>query len=760
MTVSSVGKITRRTLLVGAAAVAGGVAFGYYQYKKPYSNPLLDGLGKDEVTFNPYVKIGTNDRISIIAPRAEMGQGVYTTLAALVAEELDVTLDRVEIEHGPASPAYFNEAAFREGAPFPQFDDGFLAESLRDAMGVVAKFAGLQLTGGSTSMADGFEKMRLAGATAREMLKTAAAARLAVPRESLTTAEGFVSDRQSGKRITYGALALDAAKLDPPSEVTLRDRSQWKILGKPQPRRDMLRKVTGAPIFGIDVSQPDMLFGTVRMNPRPGGRMKSFDAEAALAMTGVHKVIEIDSPYGHGIGVIADNTWRAFKAAESVEIEWERGPGPESSADVDASLAVALNGADFFTLRTIGDPDLVFADAPRERVLEATYQVPFLSHTAMEPMNATARIHDGIVDVWAPNQSPSLVKIVASRVTGAPEDRIAVHTTFLGGGFGRRIEPDFSDYALRLAKEADGRPVKVTWTREEDIGHGPYRPAAMGRYKAVLDSDGLPKALVGSIAAPSVVASTLGRYFPDLPSGGPDSTLLDGAYNQPYGVANYRVDGRKVDIAVPVGFWRSVGFSYNTFMHESFVDEIAHAGGADPLELRRKLIRYYPVALSVLEKVASMSGWDTAPEPGKARGLAFALSFGTWVAQVIEIAETSGGIRIERVWCAADPGIVLDPLNFKAQMMSGIVFGLSAAVGQQITFADGVVEQSNFHDYDALRMNQCPVIEVELLENAPRLGGAGEPGTPPSMPALGNAIFALTGKRLRRLPFSDEVTFA
>ncbi len=755
----TIGKITRRTLLVGAVAVTGGAAFGYYQYKRPYPNPLRDGLREDEVAFNPYVKIATDNRISIIAPRAEMGQGVYTTLAALVAEELDVAIEQVAIEHGPASPAYFNEAAFRDGAPFPQFDDGLLAESLRDIMGVVAKFAGLQFTGGSTSMADGFEKMRLAGATAREMLKAAAAAKLGVSRESLTTAEGFVSDPKSGRRLAYGTLVLDAAKLDPPSDVVLRDRSRWKILGTPQPRQDMVRKVTGAPIFGIDVSLPDMFYGTVRMNPRPGGRMTRFDAKAALAMAGVKKIIEIDSPYGHGIGVIADNTWRAFRAAEAVEIEWESGPSPASSADVDTALGAALNGTDSFSLRTVGDPDLVFADAPREKVIEAVYQVPFLSHAAMEPMNATARVRDGIVDIWAPNQSPSLVKIVASRVTGAPDDRIAVHTTFLGGGFGRRIEPDFSDYALRLAKEADGRPVKVTWTREEDISHGPYRPAAMGRYKAVLDDDGLPKALVGSVAAPSVVASTLGRYFPDLPTGGPDSTLVDGAYNQPYGIANYRVDGRKVDIAVPVGFWRSVGFSYNTFMHESFIDEIAHAGGTDPLKLRRKLMQDYPVALAVLEKVASMSGWGTTPEPGKARGLAFALSFGTWVAQVVEVAETAGSIRIERAWCAADPGIVLDPLNFKAQMMSGIVFGLSAAVGQQITFADGVVEQSNFHDYDALRMNQCPVIEVELLENAPRLGGAGEPGTPPSMPALGNAIFALTGKRLRRLPFSEEVRF-
>jgi len=290
--------------------------------------------------------------------------------------------------------------------------------------------------------------------------------------------------------------------------------------------------------------------------------------------------------------------------------------------------------------------------------------------------------------------------------------------------------------------------------------HGPYRPVAKGRYKAVLGDDSLPRAMTGSIAAPSVVASAVGRYFPDVPIGGPDNALIDGGYNQPYGVENYRIDGRKAPIAVPVGFWRSVGYSYNSFMHESFIDEIAHAGGKDPLDLRRALMKDYPTALGVVEKVASMAGWSTPPQPGRARGIAFALSFGTWVAQIVEVSESEGAIRIDKVWCAADPGTVLDPANFKAQMMSGIVYGLSAAVGQQITFADGAVEQSNFHDYDALRMNQCPAIEVELLENAQRMGGAGEPGTPPSMPALGNAIFALTGKRLRALPFSREVNFA
>lgn len=757
---AGIAKLARRTFLIGSAAVAGGVAFGYYTYKKPFANPLEGDLAKGEATFNPYVKIGTDNRITIIAPRAEMGQGSYTTLAALVAEELDVTLEQIGIEHGPASPAYFNRAALTEGAPFPRFDDGLLAESVRGTMGVVAKFVALQFTGGSSSMADGYEKMRHAGAAARETLKAAAARQFGVPASSLKTEAGTVTDPASGRSLTYGALALEAATLAPPETIVLRGKSEWTILGKPQPRKDMLAKVTGAPIFGVDVDLPDMLYGTVRMNPSLGARMKSFDATAALAMPGIRSVVAIDSPYGHGIGVIADNTWRAFKAADAVTIEWEKGSGPDSSQAIDALLAETLNGPDSFTLRTVGDPDRIFADAQQEKVIEATYDVPYLSHAAMEPMNATAQFKDGILQVWSPNQGPTIVKAVGSRITGLDDDNIKVHTTFLGGGFGRRIEPDFSDYAIRLALQTDGRPVKVTWTREEDIHHGPYRPAAKARYKAVLDEAGLPRALVGSVASPSVIASAVARYYPDVPIGGPDNSLIDGAYNQPYGIENYRIDGRKAPIPIPVGFWRSVGYSYNTFMHESFIDEIAAAGKTDPLALRRKLMADYPIALAVVEKVAAMADWQTTPAPGRARGMAFALSFGTWVAQVVEISQTDGAIRIEKVWCAADPGVVLDPLNFKAQMMSGIIYGLSAAMSQEITFADGVVEQSNFHDYEAMRINQCPSIDIELLGNSPRLGGAGEPGTPPSMPALANAIFALTGKRHRRLPLSRDVTFA
>lgn len=755
-----IAKIARRTFLFGAAALAGGVAFGYYSYRKPYPNPLEGELAEGEATFNPYLKIGADNAITIIAPRAEMGQGIHTTLAALVAEELDVTLDQIVIEHGPEGSAYYNSGALEEGAPVPQFDRGWMAESLRATMGVVGKFIALQFTGGSSSLGDGFEKMRHAGAGARESLKAAAAAEWGVSANSLKTEAGKVLHPASGREATYGSLAAKAATIAPPSDIALRPRSEWKILGQSQPRKDMLAKVTGAPIYGVDVDLPDMLYATVRMNPSPGGPLRKLDDSAARALPGVQTIVRLDSPYGQGFAVIADNTWRAFKAADAVTAEWGPGATVPSTTEMEALLAKELDGNDFFTLRTSGDIHVAFADAPRESVIEAEYDAPFLSHAAMEPMNATARFNDGVLDVWAPNQSPTVIKAIAGRIPGIDAEKVNVHTTFLGGGFGRRTEPDFSDYAIRLALLTEGRPVKVTWTREEDLSHGPYRPIAKARYKARLGQDGLPVALAASVAAPSVVANAVPRYFPDVPMGGPDNSLIDGAYNQPYAIPNYHVDGRAVELGVPVGFWRSVGYSYNSFMHESFIDEIAHAGKTDPLVLRRKLMADYPVALGVVEKVAAMSGWETPPAAGRARGMAFSLSFGTWVAQVVEISQSDAGIRIEKVWCAADPGLVLDPANYKAQMMSGILYGLSAAMLQEITFADGIVQQSNFHDFDSLRLNQSPEVEIELMENSPFMGGAGEPGTPPAAPALANALFALTGKRVRRLPLSKDFTFA
>lgn len=755
----SVAKIARRTFLIGAAAIAGGVAVGYYYYRKPYPNPLEGDLAAGEATFNPYVKIGADNTITIVAPRAEMGQGISTTLAVMVAEELDVSLDQVKVEHGPASYAYYNAAMLEEGGPFAFFDESTTAEAVRSGLGVVGKFLALQGTGGSASTRDGFNKMRQAGAAARQMLIAAAAQKLGIEAADLETANGSILHKASGKSLTYGEVAANAAAMAPPAEVRLKDKADWKLLGKPQKRIDMLAKVTGAPIFGIDVRLPDMLYGTVKMSPRFWSRPVGTDLAKAEKMPGVIKVVPLETNYGHGFGIIAENTWAAFKAAEAIETQWAEPEYPPDSAAIAGVLKQAL-GAEGSAMRNDGDAAKAFADAPREKIIEADYAVPYLAHATMEPMNATARLKDGVLDIWCGNQAPTLVRQLCANVLGIEQDRVTVHTTFMGGGFGRRVEMDYALCAALMAKETGGRPVKVTWTREEDMRHDAYRPAAVGKFRARLGDDGLPVAVDMTIASPSVIAGTLRRLFPSISPLGPDKTIVDGAYDQPYTIPNYRVSAIAAPVTIPVGSWRSVGSSINGFFHEGFLDEIAVAGKTDPVELRKTLMAAYPAAVTVVEKVAAMANWGEALPAGKAKGMAFSLSFGSWVGEIVQVADTPAGIRIEKVWIAADVGTALDPGIIEAQLISAAIYGLSAAMGQEITFADGMVEQSNFHDFDAMRIFQCPAFEVAILENFHKMGGVGEIGTPPAAPALANAIFALTGKRIRTLPLSKAVAFA
>ncbi len=754
-----VGKLTRRALLFGAAAVAGGTAFGYWYVTSPYANPLESELGPGEATFNPFVKIATDNTITVIAPRAEMGQGISTTLAAMVAEELDVGLDKVKVEHGPASFAYYNAEIIAEGGPFAFFDESLTAEVTRTAMGTLGKVFGLQGTGGSASARDGFDRMRQAGAATRHVLVAAAATRLGVAASTLETDSATVLHRPSGRSLTYGEVALDAAKLAPPKEVSLKPRSVWKVLGKSQHRVDMLAKVTGAPIFGIDVTLPDMLHGTVKLSPRFWAKPLKSDLSVATKIPGVVKIIPLETNYGHGFGIIAQNTWAAFQAADAIEAEWDSPEYPLDSTAIAKVLADSAVSPDGAAMRDDGNVDTAFADAPRELVVEAEYAVPYLAHAAMEPMNATARLKDGVLDIWAGNQAPTITRRLCATALGIDPEKVNVHTPALGGGFGRRVEVDFSLCAALMARETNGRPVKVIWTREQDMRHDAYRPAAAGKFQARLASDGLPVALEMTIAAPSIIASTLRRLFPSMPAMGADKSITDGAYNQPYTIANYRVSGVAAPVTIPVGSWRSVGNSFNGFFHECFLDEIAVAGKTDPVALRRRLMADYPAAVKVVEKVAEMARWDEPFPAGKAKGIAFTLSFGSWVAEIIEVAQTPGGIRIEKMWIAADVGIALDPGIIEAQLISGAVYGLSAAMGQEITFADGMVEQSNFHDFDAMRIAQCPAFEVAILENFNKMGGVGEIGTPPAAPALANAIFALTGQRIRSLPLGKQVAF-
>ena len=745
--------IARRAFLLGTAVIAGGLGVGWYLYRKPHDNPLESVLAEGERTFNPFVKVGPDGTVTVIVPRAEMGQGVTTTLAALVAEEMDQPIDTLRVEHGPASAAYFNGALMEASVPFAHYEQGALANFVRAAARAGSKFLGMQITGGSTSTVDAFDRMRLAGAATRAVLIEAAASRLGHPAESLRCETRAVLHSESGTRIGFGELVDAAAALDVPGGLRLKPEAQWTQLGTSLARVDVPAKTRGEARFGIDVRLPDMLYGTIRMSPHFGAGMLGFDASGAVDRPGVLEVVDL----GFGVGVIATDTWQAFAAAKAIEVEWDVPEPARSTAEIFSVIEAALDAESGDRHRDDGDVEGALAGA--STIIEAEYRAPYLAHACMEPMNATARIADGRCEVWVGTQAPTLVRDVIASDLDIDAANVLVHTTLLGGGFGRRSEVDFPRYAVQLANTIPGRAVKVTWTREEDITHDTYRPGAIGRFRGVLGPDGLPSVVDADIAAQSVMRSMFARTLPDMKPMGPDATIVEGSHNQPYAVPNYRVTGHEVHIDLPVGFWRSVGNSFNGFFHETFLDELAAAAKRDPVQTRLELMAPWPAAAKVVERVAALADWSAPLSPPRGRGVAFTLSFGSYVAQIVEVTDTGHGIRIDKVYAVIDCGRALDRGNLEAQLQSGIVFGLSAAIGQEITFAAGAVEQTNFHDYDAMRIHQSPEIVVDILENSPVMGGAGEPGTPPSVPALGNAIFAATGVRLRALPFSKRVQF-
>ncbi|NOD98428.1 molybdopterin-dependent oxidoreductase [Ruegeria sp. HKCCD6228] len=740
---ASVGKILRRTFLIGSAAIVGGVAFGTYYVTRPAANPLKPGEG--EAALNPFVLIDQNG-VTLFAPRAEMGQGVRTTWAALIAEELDVDLDQITVLHGPAAAAYYNSALVGEGLPNKGYDISNFQHNLGEALGVLGKTLSLQVTGGSTSMKDGFDRMRQAGASARETLKRAAADRLGVDPSDLKTASGHVI-APNGDKIAYSMLAEDAAGLEP-VEVPLRDPSEWRYLGQSQPRLDMVGKATGTAEFGVDVRLPGMKFASVRMNPKLGGAMNGFDDSAARTMPGVEKIVDL----GTGVAVIASNTWLANQAVEAIDVDWGDAPYPPDTEGIFARIAEAFDEAPNSTMRDDGD---VSASPENATEITAEYRVPYLAHATMEPMNATALYTGNALELWCGNQAPTLIQFRVANTAGLETEAVQIHTTYLGGGFGRRGELDFGEIATKVAMAMPGTPVQTTWSREEDMRHDYFRPGAIARMRGAVQ-DGKAVLIDGKVAAQSPTQQAVERYT-GFPGGGPDKVLVEGFFNQPYAVPNYRMSGHIADLAVPVGFWRSVGNSHNGFFHETFMDEMAHAAGRDPLEFRLDLMKTeHAPSAGCLEAVKEMSGWTGQTPEGVGRGVAFTYSFGTPVAQVIEVVDEDGAIRISKAWIACDMGLALDPENVKAQMFGGMMYGLSAACFGEITFADGEVEQFNFPDYDAMRMHTAPQVEVRVLETNRHMGGAGEPGTPPSMPALGNALFDLTGKRARSLPLINQ----
>jgi len=740
-----IGTIARRTFLVGSAALLGGVAFGYYKYKQPVDNPLDDDLAQGEAALTPYVLINA-DGVTLITPRADKGQGAYSVQAALIAEELDVELDQIKVDPGPPSAAYWNTAIADEGVPFPSTDRGMAAETMRGFMGAVIKLMGMQITGGSTTVPDGFEKLRVAGAVARETLKAAAAEMSGLAVTQLKTERGAVV-LPDGKRIPYEALAAKAAEIAPVTDVTLRPSTQWRLVGKPMQRVDMVAKSTGTQAYGIDLRMEGMVHAAVRVNPRKGGEMISFDASAVDGMRGVQKVI----PVTGGVGVIADNTWRAFQAVDAIEVEWGAAPYPAEQDEHWQALADTIDAGDAdATPRDDGDV------AGNSATVEAEFRAPYLAHAPLEPMNATVLVTDSRVDVWTGNQIPRMTQASVAKMTGMELDDVHVHILMMGGSFGHRLEDEVVKRATELAMAMKGTPVKLTYKREEDTLQDFTRPIALMRGRGAV-ADGKVTAMDIQVAAPSIMDSQMAERQ-GFPVPGPDTTITQSLWDQPYAIPNYRVTGYRAPKLGPVSSWRSVGASQNGFFHENFLNTLIHAAGADPVEERLRLMTDDP-SRKTLEAVAEMSGWGGELAANKARGVAFCLSFGTPCAQIIEITNGEDGIKLDKVWVAAEVGKVVDPVNFENLVAGGVIWGLGHAINSQITYADGMAEQENFWDFEGLRINQAPEIIVRGMENRDHVTGVGEPPVPPVAPALAEAIFRATGERPTEMPFGNVYTF-
>jgi isoquinoline 1-oxidoreductase subunit beta len=706
MTVTS--KLSRRHFLQTGAA-ASGLILGF-------SMPRLARAGAAGIANTPFaawLHIAPDDTITVMVSHSEMGQGIFTSLPMQIAEELEADWRQIRAQIAPADPVYANLIFHIQG------------------------------TGGSTSTRESFDHLREVGAQAREMLRQAAATRWGVAPGDCVARAGRIIHSASGRSFSYGALAQDAAQLPVPQNIVLKTPAEWTILGKPTPRLDTPSKVDGSAKFGIDTRLPGMLVGTVRACPVFGGKLREVDVAPALAVPGVHSVVKLD----HAVIVLADGYWPAHKAALALQPVWDEGNfATVSSAVILAEQTDAMHAPGQEAL-AVGDA-AALAQAPK--TVSADYQLPYLAHATMEPMNGTVRVNaDGGVEAWLPTQSPYSAQVALMRVFGLPAEKVYIHSTFLGGGFGRRGEVDFAVYAGQAAK-ASGQPVKIIWPREEDMQHDFYRPAVLGQMRAGLDASGMPTAFSARLVAQSVQRN---EHPAALKGGKIDPNAVEGMADMPYQFANAHVDYVEWEKGAPIGFWRSVGHSYNTFFLESFIDEIAHAGGQDPVVLRRSLLAQSPRHLAVLNQAVAAAGWGQALAPGHFQGVAMVDAYGTVIAEVAEISiEANNAVRIHKVTAAVDCGHALNPSTVEAQLQSAIVYGLTAAFFSEITLDGGRVTQTNFYSYPMLKLAQMPQVEVHIINSGVKPGGMGEPGLPPIAPALTNAIFAATGKRLRELP--------
>ncbi len=763
----------RRTWLLSALGATGAliVGWGVLPARSRLGGKELMLPKEGDVALNGWIKIAADGTVVLAMPRSEMGQGIHTALAMLVAEELDVSLGAMRLEQAGSDAIYGNVAMLVASLPFhpTQTEDEHKATKVKVGEWVVGKLArelGVNATGGSSSVADAWEPLRLAAATARGSLLGAASLQWKLPVDELSVKDGVVS-HASGKSAPYSALAKFAAAT-PPGEVKLKPRADWKLIGKNAPRTDIPSKVDGTAQFGMDVRLPNMVFASIRMCPMLGGGTGSVQANAALAMPGVERLVYLPGYAGStaGFAVVGKTSWHARQGALAVDATWQQRPlGGLDSADIQAKLLATVNDPhiDGFTFYTRGDAQADVMAAASEagksvgkKVVESTYTAPYLAHATMEPMNCTAQVKAGKVEIWVPTQVPQFARMVAAKVAGVATEDVTIHVTFLGGGFGRRLESDFVAQAVRVAMDCGGRPVQLVWPREEDMTHDFYRPMHVAKLSAVMDAKGAVSTLRIKSAGDAISPRVMERVGFSAPIDTPDKTTSEGLFDLPYGVANQHMAHVATRMDVPVGFWRSVGHSHNAFFSESFIDELAVSAKQDPVEFRRQLLKEAPRYLAVLDLAAAKANWGSALPAGRAHGVALHESFGSIVAQVAEVSieddKEGRRPRVHRVVCAVDCGTVVNPDTVKQQMQSSVVFALSAALYGKIDIQGGVVQQSNFPNYPVVKLAQSPVVDVHIVPSQRAPAGVGEPGVPPLAPAVANALFALTQKRYRSLP--------